>query len=208
MPQDSDRAAAPEFLRAHRARWKSRLAGWILRRAGWRVTGAFPRERRLVIVAAPHTSNWDFVIAVLAMYAYDLHINWLGKHNLFHWPLGALMRLLGGVPVNRQQAKGLAEQVAERMMEADHMWLIITPEGTRQAVRRWKSGFLRIAAAAECPLLLVSLDYRHRELKLGDEVEPGKDLADHPEELEVQLAAIQHYYRRYTPRYPENFRTE
>lgn len=208
MSQDIDRAAAPEFLRAHRAHWKSRLAGWVLRRAGWRVTGAFPHERRLVIVAAPHTSNWDFVIAVLAMYAYDLHINWLGKHSLFRWPLGSLMRLLGGVPVNRQQTKGVAEQVAERMTDADHMWLIITPEGTRKAVQRWKSGFLRIAAAADCPLLLVSLDYRHRELKLGEELKPCRTLPDNPEELEAQLTAIQQYYRRFTPRYPQHFKAD
>lgn len=208
MLRNIDRASTPGFLRAHRARWKARLAGWILARTGWRVTGAFPRERRLVIVAAPHTSNWDFVIAVLVMYAYDLHINWLGKHSLFRWPLGPLMRVLGGVAVNRQRADGVAVQVAERMSDADHMWLIITPEGTRKAVSRWKSGFLRIAAAAECPLLLVSLDYSHRELKLGEEITVSPHLASDADELEAQLAAIQHYYRRYTPRYPEHFRTE
>lgn len=202
MPREIDPASVPKFLRAHRARWKARLARWLLDRAGWRVTGAFPRERRLIIVAAPHTSNWDFVIAVLAMVACDLHINWLGKHSLFHWPMGPIMRALGGVAVNRGRPEGTAAQVADRMRDADHMWLIITPEGTRKAVRRWKSGFLRIAAAADCPLLLVSLDYAHRELNLGEEVRSD------PEDLEGQLADIQYHYRRFTPRYPEHFSTE
>lgn len=200
--REIDPASIPDFLRAHRARWKVRLAQWLLKRGGWRVTGTFPRERRLIIVAAPHTSNWDFVVAVLIMFACDLHINWLGKHSLFRWPIGSLMRVLGGVAVNRTQPRGVAEQVAEQMQDADHMWLIITPEGTRKAVSRWKSGFLRIAAAADCPLLLVSLDYRHRELNLGEE------LRSDPQDLEGQLSDIQHYYRRFTPRYPERFATK
>lgn len=199
---DQNLDEVPGFLRAHRARWKICLARWLLRRSGWRVTGTFPHERRLIVVAAPHTSNWDFVIAVLVMYACDLHINWLGKHSLFRWPLGSAMRALGGVPVNRKQPEGTAAQVAERMLKADHMWLIITPEGTRKAVRRWKSGFLRIAAAADCPLLLVSLDYAHRELRLG-EVLPSQ-----PQNLDGQLADIQYYYRRFTPRHPDQFRTD
>ncbi len=194
-----DPATAPEFLRAHRSVWKRRLAGWLLARSGWRLTGAFPRERRLILVAAPHTSNWDFVVGVLAMLAYDLDVNWLGKHSLFHWPLGPLMRRLGGVPVNRRSPEGVAEQVARRMGDADHMWLAITPEGTRKAVDRWKTGFLRIAAAADCPLVLVSLDFARRELRLGDELMPD------PADPDGQLAAIRRYYRDVTPRHPGNF---
>lgn len=165
---------------------------------GWRFAGAFPDRSKLVIVVAPHTSNWDFVVGIALVFATGLDAHWLGKHHLFQGPLGPLARWLGGIPVDRRQRNDLVEQTTAAFQSRDRLWLGITPEGTRKKVERWKSGFWHIAKAAGVPIVLCYLDFRKREIGVGPLIEPGED-------YEADLARIQAFYASVTPRHPDKF---
>jgi 1-acyl-sn-glycerol-3-phosphate acyltransferase len=114
---------------------------------------------KLVIIAAPHTSNWDFVFGMTGAFALGLELHWMGKHTLFKPPLGGVMRWLGGLAIDRRAAHGVVEQVADEFARRGQLLLVVTPEGTRSKVERWKTGFWHIARAAGVPILLGGLDY-------------------------------------------------
>lgn len=153
------------------------LGRWAMAAAGWRFAGDVPDVAKAVIIVAPHTSNWDFPIGVAGMLALDLKLRFLGKHTLFEGPLAPLMRWLGGMPVDRSHpGSGIVEEMAARFRAADRLLLALSPEGTRTAVDRWKTGFYRIAAAAEVPIAAVALDWGHREIRFGPVLAPSGDL--------------------------------
>lgn len=132
---------------------------------------------KAVIIVAPHTSNWDFPIGVAAMLALDLELKFLGKHTLFEGPLAPLMRGLGGIPVDRNQpGSGVVDEMAERFLSSEKLLLALAPEGTRSSVDRWRTGFYRIAAAAEVPIVAATLDWGRREIRFGSEVMPSGDI--------------------------------
>jgi len=135
---------------------------WWLRLAGWRVVGELPDLERVVVAVAPHSSNWDFVHAIAAVFALRLRVSFIGKHTLFEGALGRFMRWVGGLPVDRSRPEGIAEAVAAQMRAAPQMWLGVAPEGTRTAGAPFKSGFYRIAQAAKVPILPVCIDYRRK----------------------------------------------
>jgi len=159
-------SGVPEIHHANRSRWVVRFAGWLFTHCGWKLIGEITAERKMVLVVGPHTSNWDFVIAITAMLALDIQLHWLGKHTLFRKPFTSLMKNLGGIPVNRSRAEGFAEQTAEHIRNADTLILAITPEGTRSKVARLKTGFSRIARETPCPILPVTFDYARKEIRL------------------------------------------
>ena len=142
---------------------------------GWRVEGALPDVARAVVVVAPHSSNWDFVHAVAAVFALRLRVAFIGKHTLFKGALGRFMRWLGGIPVDRSSPEGVAQSVAAEVGSAKAVWLGIAPEGTRTPGSPFKSGFHRIAVAAELPIIPVSIDYRHRVIEIHSQRPPGGD---------------------------------
>jgi 1-acyl-sn-glycerol-3-phosphate acyltransferase len=148
----------PNVQRAH-----GRLASWLGRvlmsLSGWRFEGEVPDVRKMVLIVAPHTSNWDFPVGLQAKLALRLGGTFIGKHTLFRWPLGIFMRWLGGIPVNRSAAAGFASEVARVLRDADQMTVVIAPEGTRKRIPQWKSGFYRIAVEAGVPILPVGFDY-------------------------------------------------
>lgn len=141
----------------------------------FRVTGTVPDVPRCVIIAAPHTSNWDFVVAMAALLGLDLRVTWLGKHTIFRGPLGALWRALGGVPVDRASPDDVVASAVALFTSGGPVYLALSPEGTRRRVERWKSGFWRIARAAGVPILPVALDYDRREVALFDLFVPTAD---------------------------------
>lgn len=156
------------------SRWLGRTA---LRLFGWRIEGeALPDVSKTVLIGAPHTSNWDFIGGVGAMVGLGLDIGWLGKHTLFRRPFGWFMRLLGGIPVNRREAGGVVAESAEAFRQRDKLWLALAPEGTRRG-GNWKSGFYRIAKAANVPILLIAIDARLRRIEIGPLLQPGSDEA-------------------------------
>lgn len=190
--------AIPDQHRAHRPLVVRKLARWLISSRGWRIAGDLPEARKLILAVGPHTSNWDFIVAVVAMLALDMRIHWLGKHSLFRWPLAGLLIRLGGIAVNRGNTKGVAEQIGQRLRDADEMMIAITPEGTRGKVAELKTGFSRIARAGDCQVLPVTLDFAHREIRLHQPFEPG----DVPEEDATRVRDV---FATATPRHPNNF---
>jgi 1-acyl-sn-glycerol-3-phosphate acyltransferase len=142
----------------------------------WRFEGEIPDVSRAVIIVAPHTSNMDFFVGVAAMFALGLRVEFLGKHTLFFWPLGAVMRWLGGIPVNRSVAAGVVDETVRLFANRERMILALAPEGTRKSVGRWKTGFYFVAREARVPIVPVALDYRRRVIRLGARFDPTGDL--------------------------------
>ena len=177
----------------------SRLLGRALLAAlGWRVEGEVPDVPRCVLIVAPHTSNWDFVIGFAAMLALDLRVTWLGKREIFRGPLGTLWRRYGGVPVDRAAPERVAEQAAAELAPPRATFLGLSPEGTRRKVERWKSGFWRIARAAGVPILPVAFDYRARTVVLGELFTTSADYA-------ADLAALRGRFTAEMARNPLNY---
>ena len=138
------------------------LARTVLSLLGWRVTVVPPPGPRGVIVFYPHTSNWDFVIGYLAKAAARLEVQFLGKHTIFRWPFGAVLRRMGGIPVDRRAPAGVTAELLRRFREQPRFWLALAPEGTRRHTDHWKSGFYRLAVEAGVPVGLAFADYRTR----------------------------------------------
>ena len=170
----------------------------VLGALGWRIEGAVPDVPRCVIIVAPHTSNWDFVVGFAAMIAIGFRVTWLGKHQIFRGPLGAIWRHFGGVPVDRAAPAGIVDQAAAELMPPRATFLAMSPEGTRRKVERWKSGFWRIARAAGAPILPVAFDYRSRSVVLGGLFTPTADYA-------ADVAALQQGFRPEMARNPSRY---
>ncbi|MDP1634144.1 MAG: 1-acyl-sn-glycerol-3-phosphate acyltransferase [Gallionellaceae bacterium] len=155
-----------------------RFCATLLRLFGWRVIFVPPTMPKAVVIVYPHTSNWDFIVGILARFAIALPAHWVGKDSLFHPPFGTLFRRLGGIPVNRRQSTGFADGLIKAFDKTDSLYLAIAPEGTRSKVKYWKSGFYRVALAANVPLGLAFIDYSRNEVGIdtwlslsGNEVE-------------------------------------
>lgn len=174
-------------VRPHRV---SRALGrGLLRLGGWRMVGEFPDIPKLVLIAAPHSSNWDGIWGIAAKLALGLDIKILGKHSLFHVPLmGALLRWMGVIPVDRSAAGDVVEQMCTMLHGTDKLWLGLAPEGTRKRVERWKSGFWKIAHAADVPVLPAYFHYPDKIIGIG----PTFDLTD---DMEADIARIRAWYR-------------
>jgi 1-acyl-sn-glycerol-3-phosphate acyltransferase len=157
---------------------------------GWRIEGEVPDLSRFVIAVAPHTSNWDFVIGASAMFALDLRLAFIGKHTLFRWPFGGVMRWMGGIPVDRSSPHGVVGDSVRAFAGADRLVLAIAPEGTRQRVERFHSGFLHIARGARVPVLLASLDYGQRCVHLGPLTTVSDDVEADRARIEAHFAAV------------------
>jgi 1-acyl-sn-glycerol-3-phosphate acyltransferase len=151
------------------------LGRHVLRLLGWRTVGEFPRPGcdRCVLIAAPHTSNWDLPFMIAFAMAFELHISWMGKHTLFEGPFGRFMRWLGGIPVFRGERSGLVEDMAKLFAEREQLVLAIAPEGTRGRADHWKSGFYRIAREARVPIVPAYLDYGTRTAGFGPPILPS-----------------------------------
>lgn len=156
-----------------------RFARFVLRLLGWRCLDLPQRPLHAVLAVYPHTSNWDFPLGLLFAAAVRLDAHWVGKDSLFRWPLGGLMRWLGGVPVNRREPGGFVERVAAEFRDRPRFLLAIAPEGTRSLRPGWKSGFYRIARAAGVPVLVCTIDYGQRQIGiLASVILSGDESAD------------------------------
>jgi 1-acyl-sn-glycerol-3-phosphate acyltransferase len=178
--ESSHRPPADRSLRAP-------LARRALGLAGWRLVVDAPLPARCVIVFYPHTSNWDFCIGLVAKWALGLHVRFVGKDSLFVGPLGPLFRYWGGIPANRRERTGLTERLAAMVAEQPELRLAIAPEGTRSRAAAWRSGFYRIALAAQVPVMLAFIDYPRRAIGIGARVDLCGDSA-------VDMARIAAFY--------------
>ena len=173
----------------------------ILKVAGYKIIDTTPKGvqnyQKAVMIAVPHTSNWDYVYTMSALYALDVPIKYLGKASLFKFPLGILIKKLGGIPVTRNQKNNMVNDMATMIVDAkEHMILIIPAEGTRSYSKEWKSGFYHIANAAHVPIILGFLDFAKKEVGFMDEFNPTGD-------YEKDLISIQKKYIGITPKHPE-----
>lgn len=144
-----------------------------LRRGGWRVEGAFPEAVKNVTIVAPHTSNWDFIIGVIAMFTLGIRGTFLSKDSLFRWPFGAVMRWLGGVPVDRFSPHNVVEQTIEYFRGREQVILALSPEGTRRKLPRWRTGFWYVAKGAGVPIVPVAFDFPSRTIRIFPPLMPG-----------------------------------
>jgi 1-acyl-sn-glycerol-3-phosphate acyltransferase len=187
----------PNVQRAH-GRLSASLGRFMMGIRGWRVEGEIPDIPKMVLIVAPHTSNWDFLTGLWVKLAMHMGARFVAKHTLFRWPLGTVMRWLGGVPVDRSAASAFVDETARLMRESERMTLVITPEGTRGRTDQWKSGFYRIATATEVPILLAGFDYPRKVVFFGPLVHPTGHYAK-------DLAAIQSHFRADMALRPENY---
>ena len=164
------------------------IGGLILRLMGWRITGAWPEESKIVIVGAPHTSNWDLFLALGMMMNQNLRLSWMMKKEAFFWPLGGLWKRLGGIPINRKAAQDVVQQTADFFASRDSVYLGITPEGTRSKVGGFRKGYLRIAQATGAPVFIAGVDARKKTVHL-DRLWPLTG------DIEADNAAIETYIR-------------
>lgn len=166
-------------------RWFSVAA---LRLLGWKTEGIRPGAPRYVLIAAPHTSNWDFPYTLMLCFALRLRVYWVGKASLFRWPLGPLARWLGGIPVDRQASKNMVQTTIEAFQRQPHLVILVAPEGTRGYVSHWKTGFYHIAHGAGVPVALAYLDFKRKAGGIGRMFDTSGDIG-------ADMAQIQCFYR-------------
>jgi hypothetical protein len=173
------------------------LAKGLLRLYGWKVVPDDRMRPPFVFLGAPHTSNWDFPLLLAAMLILRIDARWLGKHTLFRFPFGGLMRWLGGIPVNRSRAHNRVADMIGAFAQDPGLAVCIPPEGTRKKVERWKTGFYRIAHGAGVPIMLTVIDAEGKALRLIDVFHPIGD-------IERELPEIQRRYLGFRGLRPEN----
>ena len=174
------------------------LARAFLRATGWRPEGAPPKPHRFVLIAAPHTSNWDLAYLLALAEVYDLRISFMMKHTVFKGPFGPLFKSLGGIPIRRHLRESLVKQMVEAFAAHDEFVLVVPAEGTRDRVDSWKSGFYHIAREAGVPIVLGYLDYARKRGGFGPSVIPT---GHYREDMDV----IRDFYADKSGRYPELF---
>ena len=178
--------ALPGCLPSRGNAFSSAASRALLSAWGWTIEGDFPPRPKIVAIVAPHTSNWDFIVGILAVFAIGIRVRFLAKDALFRGPLGWFMRWCGGMPVNREAPQGLVPQVVDAIEKAPSVFLAITPAGTRSSTRPWKSGFYHIAVAARVPIFPVIFDGPNRAIRFLPAFEPNGDYdADLPKLLEM-----------------------
>ena len=181
-------ALPPNAPRGGTAALSRRFGAAVLRLGGWRMVGEWPDEPRMVIIAAPHSSAWDAVWGFAMKLALDMGIVFMGKKEIFVGPLGWYLRRMGGMAVDRAAPVGVVEQVAASLRAAERMWFVLAPEGTRQRVAQWKTGFWKIARAADVPVLCVAFDYPNRRVVIGPLLRCG-------DSVDADMARIREWYR-------------
>jgi 1-acyl-sn-glycerol-3-phosphate acyltransferase len=173
------------------------ISRFILRTFGWQANLTVNMPDRCVLVGAPHTTNWDFPLAILAMSAMGIKFNWVAKHTLFRWPLGILMRHLGGIPLERKHGgAGFAIKAVESFQKLDRFVLAIAPEGTRHKTNHWKAGFYRIAIKSKVPIALGFVDYRKKLVGIGKIISPTGD-------QKKDFSQVRDFYQDKSGKYPE-----
>ena len=187
-------ALPPNAPRMPRNRFIEGLGRAILRAFGWRMVGGFPDIPKAVVIAAPHSSNWDGLLGFGAKFGMGVKLSILGKDALIRIPLlGRILRWQGVIPVDRSAPHGVVGQAAQAIRDADRMWYAIAPEGTRRWVERWKPGFWHIARNAGVPVIPAYFDYANKVIGIG----PPFELSD---DMHADIARIQRWYKPYKGR--------
>ena len=176
-----------------------RFISWVgLQLAGWKLQGKQPNLRKYVLIAAPHTSNWDFILIIAMAFRYRMKIFWMGKHSLFKGPPGFVMKWLGGIPVERSKSNGLVQEAINHYNQNSDMIVAIPPEGSRSKVSRWRSGFYHVANGAKVPIVLGFLDFKKKVGGFGPTFIPSGNFED-------DLIKIKAFYANISGKKPYKF---
>ena len=172
------------------------LAKTILKLSGWHLDASLPKEKKFVLIGAPHTSNWDLPIGLLCFWSVPIHLTWVGKKQLFVGPLNNFFRMLGGIPVDRSVHTGFIEQISHQFDTREEMIFGLTPEGTRSRTAYWKTGFYHIALQAKVPVCFAYIDYPSHTIGFGEMLYPSG-------EIEKDFEKIKLFYADKKGKYPE-----
>lgn len=178
------------------ARAVRRLLLLLYRLRGWQAAGEVPEPRRFIIIAAPHTSNWDFVNFLGLTADLGVRAHFMGKLSLFKWPLAGFMKQMGGIPVDRRHASNAVQQMVDQFARRAEFMLTVAPEGTRGKAAKWRTGFYQIAMAAKVPLVVGMMDYGTKTGGLGPLIWPTGD-------FRADMAKVFEVYKGCIPRFPE-----
>lgn len=180
---------------------KRRLAPFLARMSlkiiGWKVEYQLPQSKKYILIAAPHTSNWDLVIMLLVAIVCGIRLNWVAKDTLFKGLFGSYLRWLGGIPVNRRSQSNFTQQVIDVFNASDERIIVIAPEATRGKAEKWKSGFYYIAKGANIPVAMGFLDYEKKIGGIGPSFRPT-------ENIERDIALIREFYKNISGRIKSN----
>lgn len=174
------------------------LSGFILKLFGWKQVGTFPEGKKFVVVAAPHTSSWDFVIGRLYYWSLGKSVSFMIKEKHFYFPMNIILPPLGAIKVKTAKATGLVKQMVKEFEIRDEFLLTITPEATRKKVNRWKRGFYYIAKEAEVGIVLGFIDYQKKTMGVGEALFPSND-------EEADFEKIRKFYENVSARHPEKY---
>lgn len=165
--------------------WLSRFLLWI---SGWKITGQRPDIKKYVMIAAPHTSNWDFYFGLLMNLYFKNELYWMGKKQIFRMPFGLIMKWFGGIPVDRSRSNNLVSSVIEEFGKRESLVVTVPPEGSRSKVDSWKTGFYYISKGAGVPILLAFLDYKNKTGGYGPVIFPT-------DSIDEDMARIKDFYK-------------
>lgn len=163
---------------------------------GWKLVGRLTDSKQFVMIVAPHTSNWDLIVGLGGRFAVGVKIHFLAKRQLFFFPLGVVLRALGGIAVDRSKKNNQVDQVTALFKQQDDLKLAIAPEGTRSSVTRWKEGFYHIACQANIPIVMVGFDYLRKEIRIQEPFWPTHNIND-------DFTKIVGFFRTVPGRYPK-----
>ena len=172
------------------------MSVFLLKCHGWKLAGSAPPHKKYVIIAAPHTSNWDFYFTMLVAFALKINIYWMGKNTLFRWPMGYFFRWLGGIAIDRSKASNVVGESVSAFQRSDRLIMVVPPEGTRSKTRYWKTGFYYIAHGAGIPIALGFMDFRLKMGGIGPLLKPSGD-------IEGDMVLIKQFYANVTGKHPD-----
>ena len=174
-----------------------KVGSFIIKLMGWKILGPIPDLSKLIVIGAPHTSIWDFFIAVPVIMAFDIKATIMMKKEAFFWPMSGLWRRLGFIPIDRKAPNGIVSSIVSHIKTDSNIWVVLTPEGTRSKAKEWKTGFLNIANNSNIPVLLLAWDYPTKTIHFGPLFTPTGN-------NELDLLEIQKWYKPFRGKKPEN----
>ncbi len=197
MPLSTMIEIGPSVAR-RRNRFLKVIGSGVLRLFGWRLEGSIADVPKFVLTGGPHTSNWDFVFALMSCWKLELDVHWIGKHTIFKWPFRKLFRYFGGIPVDRRKPGTLFRDVLHGFGDNEQFILALSPEGTRSKVNRLKPGFHRIAQKSGVPVIPAGVDFERKVLCFGPVMPMDGDFKD-------DAAQLKAFWSQFTPKHPDQF---
>ena len=171
------------------------FASFCLFIMGWKAKGKMPDIKKFILIAAPHSSNWDFVFFLLIIFKLKIAAHWMAKHTMFQWPFKWLLKRLGGISVYRSEKGNIVQSLTDIFEKSKELIITIAPSGTRKKDVEWKTGFYHIACQAKVPIVLGFIDYKKKIGGIGPTFHPSGD-------INADMALIRAFYAEFSGRYP------